>query len=66
MGLGFRKRLRLGPVTLNFGRGGLSSYSVRLGPVTWNPKRRRVTTNLPGPLYHTQEYGGRKRRPSSR
>jgi hypothetical protein len=66
MGLGFRKRLRLGPLALNIGRRGLSSVSLRVGPFTWSPIHRRVTTNLPGGLYHTQEYGGRKRRPSSR
>jgi Protein of unknown function (DUF4236) len=56
----YRKRLKLGPLVLNFTERGLSSYSVKLGPVTWNPKRRRVTTDLPGGAYHTRRYGERK------
>jgi hypothetical protein len=52
MGLRFRKRLSLGPLRFNFTRRGLSSVSLKAGPFTWNPRRDRLTTNLPGGLYY--------------
>jgi uncharacterized protein DUF4236 len=56
----YRKRLRFGPLTINLTERGVSSYSVKIGPVTWNPKRRRVTTDLPGGAYHVRKYGDRR------
>jgi hypothetical protein len=46
-------------VAVNITERGPRSLSVRLGPLTWNPTRRTVTTNLPGGLYHTFRYGKR-------
>lgn len=51
--LRYRKRVKLGPLVLNISERGLTSVSVKIGPFTWNPTRRRVTTNLPGGLSHT-------------
>lgn len=48
MSFRFRKRPRLGPLRLNITERGLRSVSIKAGPFTWNPKRRRITTNLPG------------------
>jgi hypothetical protein len=48
MSFRFRKRPRLGPLRFNVTERGLRSVSIKVGPVTWNPRRRRVTTNLPG------------------
>lgn len=56
MGLRFRRRPRMGPLRLNVTERGLRSVSLKVGPFTWNPRRRRVTTNLPGGLYHTYDY----------
>jgi hypothetical protein len=50
--LRFRKRARLGPVRLNITQNGVRSVSLKAGPFTWNPTRRKLTTNLPGGLYH--------------
>lgn len=55
--IGLRWRPRLGPLRLNVTERGLRSVSVRLGLFTWNPVRRTVTTNLPGPLHHVWRYG---------
>lgn len=56
MGFHFRKRPRLGPLHLNVTERGLRSISIKLGPFTWNPTRRRVRTDLPGGLYHDTTY----------
>jgi hypothetical protein len=53
MGLRYRWRPRLGPLRLNVTERGLRSVSLKLGPFTWNTTRGRLTTNLPGGLYHT-------------
>lgn len=50
--LRFRKRARLGPVRVNITQRGIRSVSFKAGPFTWNPTRRKLTTNLPGGLYH--------------
>jgi hypothetical protein len=56
----YRKRLRFGPITVNLTERGVSSCSVKIGRSTWNPKRRRVTTDLPGGAYHVRNYGDRR------
>lgn len=60
MALRFRKRIRLGFIVLNFTERGLSSVSIKAGPFTFNTRRRRLTTDLPGGLYHTRNSGGEK------
>jgi hypothetical protein len=48
----FRSRQSAGPLRLNFTQRGLRSIAVKLGPFTYNLTHRRVTTDLPGGLYH--------------
>ena len=62
MKFGIRLRPRIGPVRLNVTRRGVSSASLRLGPITWNPFRKRVHVNGPGGLYATHTYGRPRRR----
>jgi hypothetical protein len=57
--LRFRKTLNLGLLRLNFTQDGFSSYSVRLGPWSWNSRSRAQRVDLPGPWAWTS---GRKRR----
>lgn len=53
MALRFRRRPGWGPLRFNVTERGLRSVSIKIGPFTWNPTHRRVTTNLPGTgLYH--------------
>jgi hypothetical protein len=54
--LRFRKRARLGPFRLNFTRRGLSSISIKLGPLTHNLTHRRTTVDLPGGLYWQESH----------
>lgn len=60
MTLRYRWRPRLGPLRLNVSEHGLTSISVKIGPFTWNTRRRRLTTNLPGGLFHTTRGRGRR------
>jgi hypothetical protein len=56
-----RTRLLGGLVTLNWAQGRMSSVSVRVGPFTWNTRRRGVVrTDLPGGFHG--EFGPRGRR----
>jgi hypothetical protein len=59
MGFRFRKTINLGLVRLNFTQDGFSSYSVKLGPFSWNSRSRRQRIDLPGPWSWT---GRRSRR----
>ena len=56
MALRFRKSVGLlgGLLRLNLSRSG-PSLSFRLGPLSWNTRRRRLRANLPGPLYWEQD-----------
>lgn len=49
MGYKMRKSMRLGPLRFNFTQNGFSSWSVKLGPWSWNSKTRKSTINTPGP-----------------
>jgi hypothetical protein len=49
MSLLFRKAIRLGPVRLNLSKSGVS-WSLRLGPWSWNSRSRRQRVDLPGPF----------------
>lgn len=57
MGLHFRKRIRLGPLVLNFGRTGFTSWGLAAGPLSWNSRTRRPRVDLPGPI----SWRGRRR-----
>lgn len=65
MGIKARKQVRLGPVRLHFTQQGFSSWSVRLGPWSWNSRRRAHRVDLPGP-WHWQGESRRTRRRSRR
>jgi hypothetical protein len=49
MPIRFRKRPRLGPIQFNITEHGLTSWSLRIGPFTWNSRTRRKSVDLPGP-----------------
>jgi hypothetical protein len=46
----FRKIVRLGPLHLNFGDHGFSSWSIKIGKWSWNSRTRKQRVNLPGPV----------------
>lgn len=50
MGFTFRKRFKFGPLFAYVGKRGVTSYGIKLGPVTWNLKRKTVAADLPGPV----------------
>ncbi|HEX6497747.1 MAG TPA: DUF4236 domain-containing protein [Micromonosporaceae bacterium] len=50
MGLLFRKVVRFGPLHLNFGKRGLSSWSLKVGRWSWNSRTRASRVDLPGPF----------------
>ncbi len=50
MGLQFRKVVKFGPFRLNLGRGGVSSWSLKLGRWSWNSRTRASRVDLPGPF----------------
>lgn len=59
MALRFRKSMSFlgGLVRLNLSRSG-PSWSFRLGPASWNTRRRRARVDLPGPWsYESREMG---------
>ena len=45
----FRKVIRLGPLWLNLSKSGMS-WSIHLGPWSWNSRTRAQRVDLPGPL----------------
>lgn len=44
-----RRSVRIGPFRLNFTQRGFSSWSFKLGPLSWNSRTRRKTFDTPGP-----------------
>jgi hypothetical protein len=44
----FRKPIRLGPFTWHFTQNGFSSWSVKIGPWSYNSRRDRHRVDLPG------------------
>ncbi|PUB27083.1 uncharacterized protein DUF4236 [Promicromonospora sp. AC04] len=48
MPIRFRKRWGLGPVKFNFTQRGLSSWSFKVGPWSWNSKTKKHSVDLPG------------------
>lgn len=55
MAIKFRKIVRLGPLRLHFANGGYSSWSVKVGPWSWNSRARRHRVDLPGPFSWRQD-----------
>jgi hypothetical protein len=50
MPIKYRKVINLGPIRLNMGNRGLSSWSLHLGKWTWNSRTRKHHVDLPGPF----------------
>lgn len=46
-----RKAIRFGPLVFNLTQRGLSSVSLRMGPLSLNSRRRRLRADLPGPFF---------------
>lgn len=61
MGIQMRKTRRLGPVHLNFTEHGLSSWSLKVGPWSWNSRSRAERVDLPGPFFWRGRGHGRRR-----
>lgn len=56
----FRSRRRFGPLVLNFGRNGFTSWGIQVGPFTWNSRTGATSVDLPGPVnYRTRGRRGR-------
>lgn len=66
MGVHFRKRMRIGPVILHFTDQGLSSWSLKVGPWSWNSRRRAQRVDLPGPWHWTGSRRSKKTRSETR
>lgn len=49
----FRKRLKFGPLILNMSQGKVTSYTIKVGPWSWNSRSRKQRVNLPGPFSWT-------------
>jgi hypothetical protein len=49
MPIHFRKRMRVGPLVFNFGRGGLTSWGLQVGRWSWNSRTRAHRVDTPGP-----------------
>lgn len=45
-----RKVVRLGPLRLNFTQSGFTSWSIKVGPWSWNSRTQRNSVDLPGPF----------------
>lgn len=60
MKLRYRRRLRLGPMTINISNGRWTSTTWRLGPLSWNSQRTGAGLDLPGGL--SADLGKRKRK----
>lgn len=50
MGLMFRKRKKFGPIIFNITEHGFSSWSIKIGPWSWNSRARAHRVDLPGPF----------------
>jgi hypothetical protein len=58
----WRKQLRFGPLRANLTQDGISSYTWKLGPFSWNSRTRRSTVDTPGPGYVQTRSRTRQRR----
>lgn len=53
----FRKSMRFGPLKLNFGKRGFTSWGLKLGPWSWNSRTKSYRVDLPGPFSWTSKGG---------
>lgn len=57
MGLVYRRVVKFGPLRLHLSRRGISSWSIKLGPWSWNSRAKAHRVDLPGPF----SWRGRRR-----
>jgi hypothetical protein len=50
MPLNYRKVYRFGPLHINVGRKGVSSWSIKIWRWSWNSRTHKQNVDLPGPL----------------
>lgn len=55
MAIRMRKNVRVGPLRLNFTQRDFSSWSIKIGPWSWNSRRQRHRVDLPGPWHWSSE-----------
>lgn len=59
MPIRLRKPIRIGPqlahVKLNFTQNGFTSWSVKVGPWSWNSRAEKHRVDLPGPWHWTSK-----------
>lgn len=53
MGFNLRKRFRIGPFYINTSKGRITSWGIKLGPITKNITRGTTTVDTPGPGSYT-------------
>ena len=51
MSIRMRKRTRFGPFVFNFTQKGFTSWGIKIGPWSWNSKRKTHRVDLPGPFH---------------
>jgi hypothetical protein len=51
MRLRFRKSFKVWPFTWHFTQNGFSSWSVKIGPWSYNSRRDKHRVDLPGPFH---------------
>lgn len=59
-----RKTIPLGPVKLHFTEHGFSSWSIKVGPYSWNSRTGKSHFDTPGP--GSLEWGGGHERSSTK
>lgn len=59
-----RKTLPIGPVKLHFTEHGFSSWSIKIGPFSWNSRTNKKHFDTPGP--GSLEWGGHERTSTKR
>lgn len=59
MSLLFRKSFKFGPLRFNFTKGGMSSWTFKIGRWSWNSRTRAHRVDLPGPWSWKQDKGPR-------
>lgn len=55
MGILFRKSFKAGPLKVNMGKRGLTSWGWVFGPLSWNSRTKAWRIDLPGPFSWTSK-----------
>ncbi len=56
----FRKLMKFGPLVINAGKSGFTSWGLQVGPWSWNSRTRAHRVDLPGPLSWSSGRPGRR------